>query len=132
VSAVEFTEWGGTVPMADQNDRIDDRGRSARENEKASAWTDPRLWVSICSILLTITICLFTYISSQLSSLLVATTKTDGRVVAIEKRADDLESWRRQIEKDRRDDDKRFNDYQTMNARLLGEIKGQLERKDKP
>lgn len=114
--------------LESEDDEIVERsGPGRRASDKPSAWTNPALWVSICSILLTITICLFGYISGQLSTLLVASTRNDMRIQAVEKRSDELEAWRKQIEKDRRDDDKRFNDYQYGNGKLLGEIKGQLE-----
>lgn len=72
--------------------------------ERNGAWSDPRLWVSICGLLLVIVMALLGYISAQLrdinksvaetnaqlqstrDAMLVATTQQGGEIKSIERR----------------------------------------------
>lgn len=106
-----------------------DDDRRNGDDRRTSTWQDPKLWVSILGLLLTLCIVIGTYIASQLNTLLIASTKNDTRQEAIVQRLDKLERWKEGVDKDKRDDDKRFSDYTFALGNKLSEIQGEQKGK---
>jgi hypothetical protein len=95
-------------PPREKTDAMDDERRSEtpgrRESDsKPSAWNDPRFWLSVLGIILTIVLTLLAYITNQLAAInayqkstndavLIVTTKQAADNKSIEERVSKLEN----------------------------------------
>lgn len=84
-------------------ENIDDRRQSARRESDRSVWSNPQLWVSICTVLLTLAITILGFIASQLSqmnarlqatsdTMLTSTTRQSAEISSLAARIDKLEN----------------------------------------
>lgn len=126
----------------DNDDREDRRfGSPDRrvESERVSAFNDPRFWVSVTSVLLTLSIFIFGFIATQLISINakvgladLANTRQDERVKVLEdenrRLRSDIEGLKQvNVDKAERDADYRFklgNDLTEIKTRLGMPLQG--------
>lgn len=106
-------------------------GPERREESKPSPWSDPKTWMTLFGLVLSFMV----FISTQLAGInggIQALREQNAayreQLVAAVRRVEALEHWKEGVEKDKKDDDKRFNDYQYSVGKTLGEIKGQMEK----
>lgn len=90
-----------TTAAMDDDRRSETPGRRESDRQQ-SPWNDPRLWVAVCGIMLTIVLALLGFISSQLAQInasvkatndavLIVTTKQEADNKSIEDRVKKLE-----------------------------------------
>lgn len=82
------------------------KGESEVVERRSSAWSDPRTWVSICAVLLTVVLFALGTAIKELSDLhadvrtiLVSQARDDGRLNAYEERIKVLENFKETQEK---------------------------------
>lgn len=89
-----MTQFGAVarlLPQLDEpetTDAMDDERRSGdagrRESDaKASAWNDPRFWLSVLGIILTIVLTLLAYITNQLAAINAYQKSTNDAVLIV-------------------------------------------------
>lgn len=89
-------------------------------DRRESAWADPRTWVSIIAVLLTLSIAVGGLMINQLSSL---NAKVEGLLVVTTKQGSDYDALKEQV-RSMRDDIKALQEHDAGQERTIAEIRG--------
>lgn len=89
-----------TAAQTDAMDEERDERRSGTDRRSHSGWSDPKTWVSIVAVLLSIVIALSGYLAATLSTIkdnvqtiVVSTAKQEEKMKAVEDRVKKLEDF---------------------------------------
>lgn len=105
-------------------------------DRRESAFNDPRFWVSVTAVLLTLSLAVFGFIATMLISIsaniqnmaLIGTQHTE-RITVLQRQIDEAKTDLKALEQDKVDRDKREADYRFAMGRLLTEINTTLKLK---
>jgi multidrug efflux pump subunit AcrB len=99
------------------------KGESEVVDRRESAWADPKTWVSIMAVLLTIALFLAGLIVAQLSAL---SGKIEGLIVVTTKQGADYEAMKEQIHT-MKEEIGALREHDAGQERTIAEIKGAVQ-----
>jgi len=118
------TSASGDVRMADEEDRVE--RRSGADRRDTNAVNDPRFWVSVTAVLLTIMLTMLGLAINKLSSIdaavqgiLVATTRQGEEIRTLKEQVSELKTENRELKAKVQSNADRQTDYNfNLSARL--------------